>query len=127
MAAALGQDLPDVEALLAHLLEHGLQLQHAGLPAAVVFDQRADVREADAEAVQQPEREPFDHRALVEKAMIEAHPDEALNEAEHHVRDDSRLVAAMFRGLARGETAVALSPAAGFGNSDTGDLPHPQH
>src|SRR3546814_4077582 len=75
MAAALGQDLPDVEALLAHLLEHGLQLQHAGLPAAVVFDQRADVREADAEAVQQPEQGPFHHRALVEKAMIEAHPD----------------------------------------------------
>src|SRR3546814_4383826 len=87
MAAALGQDLPDVEALLAHLLEHGLQLQHAGLPAAVVFDQRADVREADAEAVQQPEQGPFHHRALVEKAMIEAHPDEALHEAERHVRD----------------------------------------
>src|SRR3546814_12164313 len=91
MAAALGQDLPDVEALLAHLLEHGLQLQHAGLPAAVVFDQRADVREADAEAVQQPEQGPFHHRALVEKAMIEAHPDEALHEAERHVRDDAPL------------------------------------
>src|SRR3546814_4079698 len=101
MAAALGQDLPDVEALLAHLLEHGLQLQHTGLPAAVVFDQRADVREADAEAVQQPEQGPFHHRALVEKAMIDAHPDDALHEAERHVRYVAPPDAACLRVLAR--------------------------
>src|SRR3546814_17597287 len=126
MAASLGQALPVGEALLADLLEHGLQLQHAGLPAAVVFDQRADVREADAEAVQQPEQGPFHHRALVEKAMIEAHPDEALHEAERHVRDDAPLVAASLRVLARGEPAVALSPAEVFGNTEAGNL-YPQH
>src|SRR3546814_9866373 len=54
MAAALGQDLPDVEALLAQLLEHGLQLQHAGMPAGAVFAQRAEVRGSEAVAVQKP-------------------------------------------------------------------------
>src|SRR3546814_1390337 len=59
--------------------------------------------------------------------MIEAHPDEALHEAERHVRDDAPLVAASLRVLARGEHAVALSPAEVFGNTEAGDLSHLHH
>src|SRR3546814_6505329 len=59
--------------------------------------------------------------------MIEAHPDEALHEAERHVRDDAPLVAASLRVLARGEHAVALSPAEVFGNTEAEDLSHLHH
>ena len=100
MAPAIGENLPNIRPFFLHTNQHFPEFDHAGLTATVVIHKGPNSLKMDAEARQQAQERSLHYRTPIEDAMIQAHLDEAFDQTERHIGDDTPLILVILRFIA---------------------------
>src|SRR5262245_13903768 len=79
--ASAGDDIPNIRPLASHARQKHFEWDVTGLSTTMMFDQRANRFEMDAEPSERAQQSWLHHRTPMRDAMVNAHADQGLDQS----------------------------------------------